>query len=208
MSQPAGPEANHQHRHQNFQAQGGCLWPAHVLKNTITYIVQKLGGQQQKGKGQASLGQGMRDDIRAVRFFIWAEGVKHFLGVDIGLDEALTEPCLCVWGGGLGMRWCVCGGGGGSVAPRKVNLLDLKRTTNIGIKMSKLKVGVCVGGCVYLVGGESGGGGEMGWGALFVCMLGGRGRGGGGQGCPQEGRPARLEANHEHRHFAPLFLPA
>jgi hypothetical protein len=25
-------------------------------------------------------------------------------------------------------------------APKKVNLLDLKRTTNIGIKMSKLKV--------------------------------------------------------------------
>jgi hypothetical protein len=26
-------------------------------------------------------------------------------------------------------------------APKKINLLDLKRTTNIGIKMSKLKVG-------------------------------------------------------------------
>jgi hypothetical protein len=37
-----------------------------VLKNTNTYIVQKLGLQQQRGKGHASLGKGMRDDIRAV----------------------------------------------------------------------------------------------------------------------------------------------
>jgi hypothetical protein len=36
-----------------------------VLKNKNTYIVQKLGLQQQRGKGHASLGQGMRDDIRA-----------------------------------------------------------------------------------------------------------------------------------------------
>jgi hypothetical protein len=31
-----------------------------VLKNTNTCIVQKLGLQQQMGKGHASLGQGMR----------------------------------------------------------------------------------------------------------------------------------------------------